>query len=172
MNGVHDNYAPSATNGQNVQPYAPSAGPKNPLVDKYFHQIESNWQERAADANVMGKVPPPPSLTRSLEIRKNLEEGLIQRELGKVREEFLIEARKLEAKRMIALEAQYEEKYRNLLEEKDAEINRAYRIINIEDAILSKADEKHPGLLVEICQDANITIDDLKNLTKLDKSID
>ncbi len=164
QNSGQENYTPPATNGQNIQPYLPSAGPKNPLVDKYFHQIESNWQERAATANIMGKVPPAPSLTRSLEIRKDLEEGLIQRELGKVREEFLIEARKIEEERIAMIKADLNKKYEDQLRETYATVETANKVINIQNAILGKIMEKDKDLLLKVLDDAGITEEDINLL--------
>ena len=141
--------------GQNVQPYASSVDPKNSLVDKYFPQIEAKLQERGAKALL-------PAGQSTLYDHLN-EEG-IKRELEKVRDEFLQEAGKLEAERMVVLEAQCEEKYRSQLEEIDKEVNKAYRIINIQNAILTKIFESNKDALLNVIKDLDITEKDLEIL--------
>ena len=180
MSSLPDNYTPPASR-QNVQPYTPPLETNNTLVDKHIPYLESSWK-RADKA----RLAPAPSSLRSLEIHKGLEEGLIQRELVKVREEFLIEARKIQTEKMILLDAQYEAKIKRVDEEyhklfreqetklskKDEELDRYYRIINIQTEILTRLYEQNKEVFYKILEDAGIDLNDLSALTNGARSRD
>jgi len=133
-------------------------------VEKYAPKIIDKWHELGS------KVEKPalkePAINSSFMIdRKVLEEDVIRKELQKVRDEFLKEAEALEKERLSAIEARVREDFQKDLLQKTEEIERAFRIINIQTAILSRLYEHNKDILLQILRDADISEDDLKILS-------
>jgi Mg2+ and Co2+ transporter CorA len=138
--------------------------PGEQKVEKYAPKIIDKWQELGS------KVEKPatarPAISSSFVIdRKVLEEEIIRKELQKVRDEFLKEAEALERDRLTAIEARLRKDFEKELRDKTEEIERAFRIINIQTAILSRLYENNKDILLQILRDADISEDDLKILS-------
>ena len=107
-----------------------------------------------------------------------LSEEKIKKELQTVREDFLKEATSLLQQRKSELDMDYELKvtevqvgYNNKLKEKDAELDRARRIIDIQAAILYEVNVENPGAVTEVCRKKDLTEVDLELLASGGKSI-
>jgi hypothetical protein len=138
--------------------------PGKQQVEKYAPKIFDKWQELGS--KVEGTAPAQPAVSSSFVIdRQALEEDVIRRELQRVRDEFLKEAGRIEKERMTALEAKLKKDYEDELNNRTEEIERAYRIINIQTAILSRLYELDKDVLLQILHDANISEEDLKILS-------
>jgi hypothetical protein len=138
--------------------------PGTPKVDNYVPRIFAKWNELADKA----KVEKPDAFNirePHLIERKSVADVVIRSELQKVREEFLIEARKLEQDRMEVLEAQLRKKIEIELRDRESQMVRAYRIINIQNAIISRLYAENRDILLKVLQEADITEDDLRVLS-------
>lgn len=169
---VPDESVPEAACGD-----SPSATSGRP--DGVEFRILARWSELAGSAPDGPKLPAPSRgpapLSTPLQItprgpqpfiidRDRLGADIIRRELQRVREEFLKEAGKLEKERMALLESGLRKKFEAALQEKSREIERATRIINIQNAILAKVHEEDGGILPRILSEADISDDDLEAL--------
>jgi predicted nucleotide-binding protein (sugar kinase/HSP70/actin superfamily) len=147
-------------------------------VDHYLPKIFANWSQLASKADMLAQeerlvapqvtelTPAQPVISQSFMIdRKKLEEEIIHRELSRIREDFLKEARKIETHRFNILEAKMREKYDAEIQKKDDALSRASRVVNIQNALLSRVYESDKEILLKILQEADISEEDLRILS-------
>jgi hypothetical protein len=132
-------------------------------TEEYLPKIIANWNELASRGDA-GK-PAKPAVGPSFVIdRKSLTDDLIRRELARVREEFITEAKKLEKVKLESLKSAIRTEYEQKIKTNADELGRAMRIINIQNAILSKIYERDKTALIEVLREAKISENDLKIL--------
>jgi hypothetical protein len=132
-------------------------------VEEYAPRIFKTWNERAEKSGIHKSIQPSPVATFIFD-RKTLSEDMIRRELQTVRDEFVTEAKKLEVERIALLETELKEKYENEYKKKDNDLSKAVRIINIQNAILSRLYDEDKQALIKILRAADISEEDLKIL--------
>jgi hypothetical protein len=145
-------------------------------VDKYLPRIFANWNDLATKSEIVPQAGPAAPAVREtsgavplvgpsmIVDRKRLEEDFVSREITRVREEFLKEATALHSRRLAELEERMRNDYESELVQKDGEITRSRRVINIQNAILSKIYERDRDALLKILIEADISEEDLMAL--------
>jgi len=128
-----------------------------PQLAKYKRVFE-NWDDKKSSTELKTEIRKVSPKIYGLEMQKYQPE--IQNELEKTREQFLNEIKEREADLKNRLEARYKEK----IEKKGEELGYACRIIDVQNAILSKVFENDRDTLLKVLRDAEITEDDLKAL--------
>jgi hypothetical protein len=177
--------------------YAPSSQ----LAEKYAPKIFEKWidlgKKVRPDDNVKKPLPSPPAMgqqgilqdaaqTPSVMLPEKILEERMTQILNKTREDFLRDAQALQKQKISELELDYElkvtevqaeynkkvEENNNALKEKDAELDTAYKIINIQGDILTRFYAEHKDEVIKIVQDAGLSSSDLETLAKVGKPTD
>jgi hypothetical protein len=119
------------------------------LVDKYFPKIESNLKECGAKAE-LGK---PLLLVGQSTLYDRLKEEDIRKELEKVRNEFLIEAKKVQEESIATIKADLEREYEEKLQQAYRNLDNSRRVINIQNAIFAKFFEQDKEAFLTVVKD-------------------
>ncbi len=130
---------------------------KVPELVKYKKVFE-NWDDKKSNIELKSEIQKVLPKAYGLDIQSYQPE--LQKELDKTREQFLSEAKKKEADLKNILEIGYKQE----LDKKDEELRRACRVIDVQNAVLSKVYEKNKYIILNVIQDAEITEDELKAL--------
>jgi len=157
MSGTPGSYTPQ-TGGQ--ENYAPS----NQLAEKYapknpYAPVINNWNQIDAKTDLVKEV----DITRSVLFNRDLENKMEQ-ELAKVREEFLINAKKLQEERIAEIQVDLEAKYGKEIQKAHADLDNSYRVINIQNAIFAKLFESNKDVLLKVLDEIDVTQEDLEVL--------
>lgn len=147
----------------------------NKISEEYTAKIIDNWRRKGevlwSSHGISSMAPKqpvssPPQYGSFVIDKSALTEDVIRRELVRVREEFLIEAKKLESEKISKIERSVKAQYDAQLRRSRDELSRALRIINIQNAIISKLYEKNKNTLIRVLREADISEQELRILSE------
>lgn len=101
-------------------------------------------------------------LMRIIEDRMSI---LLREEFGSIRDRFVERAKKAEEEKLKALLDEYRKIFMRQLERKEAELQSAQKVINIQAALLSRLAQQDRDNVVRVLRNANLSEDELQLLS-------